>query len=202
MNAADPLQRMLQSAFDLWLADSPEARTECAALAGRSIAVELTDLRADLTLRPNAHGIAVTFEHAAAPDARIRATSSDLLRIVAARGAHGTPGRLHIEGDAEVAQRFRGMLRLVRFDPEERLAQLVGDVPAHQLGRLFRGVAAFGLETARTLGDMAGEYLHYENRALPTRAEVRGFVAAVDTLREDVDRAAARLDRVTPKAGA
>lgn len=193
MNAAEPLQRLLQAGFDAFLADSPEARAECAALAGRHVVVELTDLRTGLTLSPHAGGLAVSLEQRPEPDARIRATSSELLRLVSARGTRGAPGRLHIEGDAEVAQRFRGMLRLAHFEPEERLAQVIGDVPAHQLGRLFRGVAAFGLETARTVGDMAGEYLHFESRELPTRHEVERFVGAVDALRDDVERAEARL---------
>ena len=182
----------LQAAFDLWLQDSPEVRADCAPLAGRCIAVEATDLGTELCLRPHADGIAVTLEAAEAPDVRISATAADLLRMV--RGTGATAPHLVITGDAELAQRVRALFRRVRFDPDERLAALVGDVPAHQLGRAFRGVAAFGRETARALAGMAGEYLQYESRTLPTQSEVAAFVADVDALRDDVERAAAQLE--------
>lgn len=192
MNARDPVERLLQSAFDLWLADSPEARRACAALDGRCIAVELSDIRVSLSLLPGPDGLRVTLAECT-PDARIRATGPDLLRMLRAGGAKSAPGRLHIDGDAEVAQRFRDLFGLVRFEPEERLSRLIGDVPAHELGRLWRGIAAFGRDTLRAVGDMAGEYLHYEARTLPTRHEIEGFNRAVDTLRDDVARAEARL---------
>ena len=185
----------LQAAFDLWLRDSPEVRADCGALAGRCIAVEATDLGTELCLRPEVDGIAVTLEAAVAPDVRISAPAIDLLRMV--RGGGTSAPRLVITGDAELAQRVRALFRRVRFDPDERLAALVGDIPAHQLGRAFRGVAAFGRDTVRSLTEMAGEYLQYETRALPTKVEVATFVAEVDTLRDDVERAAVRLDRVS-----
>ena len=62
--------------------------------------------------------------------------------------AGGTPeavlqrGDVQIRGDAELAQKFRELALLLRPDVEEELSQVIGDVPAHQLGRFAR--AAFG----------------------------------------------------------
>src|SRR5205085_1358092 len=47
-------------------------------------------------------------------------------------------GGVAITGDAELAQKFRELARLLKPDLEEELSLLVGDVPAHQLGRLAR----------------------------------------------------------------
>src|SRR5690606_29254870 len=117
---------------------------------------EATDLDLELCLRPHADGVAVTLEHVEAPDVRVAATGAELLRMT--RGSRAAPPNLTITGDAELAQSVRTLFRRVRFDPTERLAAVIGDVPAHQLGRAFRGVAAFGRETAGALADMAGEY--------------------------------------------
>jgi ubiquinone biosynthesis accessory factor UbiJ len=194
MTAPAPVQRLLQAAFDFWMKDTPEVRADCAALAGRCIAVELTDLGTELCLRPRAAGIAVTLDTSDDPDVRIAATSGDLLRI--ARGTQTPPPRLVISGDAELAQSVRALFRRVRFDPDERLAALVGDVPAHQLGRAFRAVATFGRDSVNALTGMAGEYLQYEARTLPSKAEVETFVGAVDEVRDGVERAAARMESI------
>ncbi|MEX0899253.1 MAG: SCP2 sterol-binding domain-containing protein [Gammaproteobacteria bacterium] len=189
-----PVQRLLQAAFDFWIKDTPEVRVDCAALAGRCIAVELTDLDTELCLRPHEAGIAVTLAMSDDPDVRIAATSGDLLRMI--RGTQTPPPRLVITGDAELAQSVRALFRRVRFDPDERLAALIGDVPAHQLGRALRGIAAFGRESLNTLAGMTGEYLQYEARTLPTKAEVANFVDAVDEVRDGVERAAARFESI------
>ena len=188
---------LLQAAFEFWLADSPEVRAGFAALAGKRIVVEASDLDAAITLSPHADGVSVSAGADAVHDVRITATLSDLLRL--ARGAGGA--RLNVDGDAELAQTVRGLVRRVRIDPDERLARVVGDVPAHQLGRLVRGAALFGRDAARRLADMAAEYWQYEARALPTRAEVRAFVDDVDALRDAVERAAARFELASRRHG-
>lgn len=186
----------LQQAMDFWLADAPDARVRCAALAGRTVMVELTDIGARFYLQPHPDGIRVELEYEGAVDATLRARSLELLRLSRAEGSAGAAGRVQVEGDAEVARDMRALLRAVPFDPEERVARLLGDVPAHQLGRLLRGIAAISRDTLTTLGEMSAEYLHYESRQLPTRDEVAAFVAQVDAMRDDVDRAAARLGQI------
>lgn len=190
MTGVDPAQRLLQSAFEWWLADSPEVRAGFAALAGKRIVVAATDAGAALTLEPHGDGVAVRVGVDALYDVRVAGRISDLVRL--ARGGGGA--RVTVDGDAELAQSVRGLLRRVRIDPDERVARLVGDVPAHQLGRLLRAAAAFGRDSARALADMAGEYWQHETRMLPTRAEVQGFLDGVDELRDGVERAAARLE--------
>src|SRR5205823_7833663 len=41
-------------------------------------------------------------------------------------------GEVAISGDAELAQQFRELARLLRPDLEEEVSLLLGDVPAHQ----------------------------------------------------------------------
>ena len=49
----------------------------------------------------------------------------------------------------------------------------------------------------RTMSENIGEYLQEESRDVPTRYEVDRFNADVGTLRDDVERLAVRLDRLT-----
>ncbi len=190
------MRSLVQGALDLWLADAPEARARLTALAGKSIAVELTDLEIGFTLYPVADGCRVEVGATGSADARLSAASFDLLRLSRSRGATGAPGRIEMTGDAELAETVRDILRAVPFDPEERFARVVGDVPAHEAARAVRGLLAIGRRSADEAGRMLAEYLKYETRDLPTRDEVDGFVVDVDALSDAVARAAARLERV------
>ena len=100
---------------------------------------------------------------------------------------------VRIVGDAEVAGAFEKLLKHARPDLEEELARLVGDVPAHQVARAARGVVAWGKMAADSFARNVGEFLTEESRDVPPRAELEHFLAGVDRVREDADRAEARL---------
>jgi ubiquinone biosynthesis protein UbiJ len=101
-----------------------------------------------------------------------------------------------------VAEAFRELARLLRPDLEEELALVVGDVPAHQLGRLARLTAGFGRRAADTTLRNLAEYLGHERADLVPRQEGEQFLRGVDTLREGVDRLQARLDVLARRRGA
>jgi ubiquinone biosynthesis accessory factor UbiJ len=102
-------------------------------------------------------------------------------------------GAATVSGDAEVAARFRELLTLLKPDPEEELSLVVGDVPAHQLGRLARAAAQWGRRAADTAWRSSADYLAHERADLVPRREGEPFLRGVDALREDVDRLEARL---------
>jgi ubiquinone biosynthesis protein UbiJ len=105
-------------------------------------------------------------------------------------------GSLDLTGDAETAGQFQQLLSLAKLDLEEELSGIVGDVAAHRLGEIARGVSRWGRSARSTMGANIREYLQEESRDAPSRDEVDRFGAAVSTLRDDVDRIEARLNRL------
>jgi ubiquinone biosynthesis protein UbiJ len=103
-------------------------------------------------------------------------------------------GDVRIEGDAELAQKFRELALLLRPDLEEELSLVLGDVPAHQVGRLARALVGWTQKAATTTLHNVAEYLGHERQDLVPRSEADSFLRGVDSLREDVDRLAARID--------
>jgi ubiquinone biosynthesis protein UbiJ len=83
-------------------------------------------------------------------------------------------------------------------DPEEELSLVIGDVPAHQLGRLARGAFTWSRHAAATALQNIGEYLGHERADLVPRAEGEQFMAEAERLREDVDRLEARINQLSP----
>ena len=186
------LTTTLENILNRGLTRSVRARQLCAELSGRRIAVEAPGLA---RLRVGSTGSSLSIERGAGSvDAEI--IGGPLSLVVVSGGLSQAPlrrGDVEIRGDAEIAQKFQELLRLLSPDAEEELSLLVGDVPAHRIGRLARGALDWTLRAAATLLRDVGEYASHETRDLVPRQEGEQFLRAVDTLREDVDRIEARL---------
>jgi ubiquinone biosynthesis protein UbiJ len=105
-------------------------------------------------------------------------------------------GDVDLTGDAATAQRFQKLLGYAKPDVEEELSRVVGDVAAHRLAELGRGVRNWARAASTTMGNNVREYLQEESRDLPTRYEVDRFSSDLGVLRDDVERLAARLRRL------
>ncbi|HUA87795.1 MAG TPA: SCP2 sterol-binding domain-containing protein [Steroidobacteraceae bacterium] len=183
----------LEQLLNRGLPRSIRARQLCAELSGRTLAIEARDL-ARLLLRSN--GVTLELRHGTGPaDATLAGGAVSLVRLMGERARDPLQqGEVTLAGDTEVAQQFQELLKLLRPDAEEELSLLLGDVPAHQLGRLARGGLSFLERLGRTATQNAAEYLAHERRELVPRAEGEQFLRGVDAVREGVDRAAARLE--------
>jgi ubiquinone biosynthesis protein UbiJ len=195
------LNETLANLLNRGLPRSPRARQLCAELTGKSVAIVIRDI-AHFRVSSNGQTLGVSRD-AGPADATITGGPLSLLAL-AAESAQAVLQRrdVTISGDTEVAEAFRELARLLRPDLEEELALVVGDVPAHQLGRLARLTAGFGRRAADTTLRNLAEYLGHERADLVPRQEGEQFLRGVDTLREGVDRLQARLDVLARRRGA
>jgi len=102
----------------------------------------------------------------------------------------------HISGAADFAEALGFVFRNLRWDAEDDLSRLIGDVAAHRLMLGGKRFAAWHLEAAKRLALNVVEYLTEEDRSVPRRAEVVKFCAAVDSLRGDFVQVEERLERL------
>lgn len=195
------LAEALGNVLNRGLPRSPRARQLVAGLAGRSLALAVPAVTR-VRVSSDGHTLAVTRDDLPA-DATIEGGLASLLAFAAGGDpARAQQGGVHVDGDAEVAQRFRELLQRLRPDPEEELAQLVGDVPAHQLARLGGHLVRFGRGAAATGLRSLAEYLGHERGDLVSRSEGEQFLRGVDAVREHADRLEARLARLARQRGA
>jgi ubiquinone biosynthesis protein UbiJ len=172
---------------------SPRARQLCAQLKGRSLAIQVGEL-ARLHVASNGATLEVTSGEREA-EATIAGGPLSLLALAGtAPESVVQRGAVTISGDAQLAQQFRELAQLLRPDLEEDLAQVLGDVPAHQLGRLARLGAGWTRKAATTTLTNLAEYLGHERADLVPRNEGEQFLRGVDTVREGVERLEARLE--------
>ena len=177
---------------------SPRAQALAVALSGRSLAVEMTGA-GKVVVSSSGARIRIERDTGAPTDASLSAGPFSLLALAGGQSQALAQTGATISGDGEVAQQFSELLGLLRPDPEEELAQLVGDAPAYHLGRLARAAERFAQRAARTGVTNVAEYLAHERRDLVPKAEGRQLLDGVDALRDDVDRLEARLEHLAQR---
>jgi ubiquinone biosynthesis protein UbiJ len=85
-------------------------------------------------------------------------------------------------------------------DIEEGLSRWVGDIAAHQVGRMLRGVAGWGMRARETVTANVGEYLQEESRDLVAGAQMEAFAEGVEETRAAVERLEARVRALRDRA--
>jgi|SRR5579871_845547 len=129
----------------------------------------------------------------AAPIADATVDFGDLLR--ATLGPRGDEG-LTVEGDAELAQAISFVAAHLRWDAEEDLARVFGNVAARRIMRTAQSARALQRDSMERLADNVGEYLTEETRWLVGQTSLRAFAMDVETLNASLDRLSSRLDAV------
>jgi len=129
------------------------------------------------------------------PDATVHLELPTLIRIVLL-GDESARQQIRVERNAELAAALTGVLRGLRWDVEEDLSRVVGDLAARRLTRAGAALRDWHIEVASKLAASMVEYWTEERPLVMAREPVRDFVNAVDTLREDVDRLEKRIERL------
>lgn len=160
--------------------------------AGKSVQLTIGPVSSALVILEN--GSLALAGETNLPDATIRMTPSLLLRLMAKDEA--AQSLIHIEGDTQLATQLAKVLSHMRWDYEDDLSQLVGDVPANKLGQLGRKTASALKETSVNLAEMLSEYWQEEKPLIAKKRHVEQFNSSVDTLRADVERFEKRLNKL------
>ena len=196
----DPLEALLRPIAEVLnrnIAEITPARVIASQLEGKTVAIRVRDSALAMYFVFDQDVVTLTTEFNADPDVAITGSLVTLARMAGGAGAQAIrDGDIDLTGDAATAQRFQDLLDHAKPDVEEELSRVIGDVAAHQLAEFARGVGNWARGARSTMGDNIREYLQEERRDLPTRYEVEQFSQRVGELRDDVERIAARLNRL------
>lgn len=117
------------------------------------------------------------------------------MRLVA--GDAQAKSLIKIEGDMHLATEVSKVLQQMRWDIEEDISHVVGDIAAFKLGEVSQSMFAQAKKQTTDLADMVAEYWQEEKNVLAKKTHVTQFNDAVDTLRHDVERFEKRLEKLT-----
>jgi ubiquinone biosynthesis protein UbiJ len=197
MNPLEAALRPVASVLNRNIRETTPARELCSKLDGTVVAVRVrnTALAAWFLIHDDLLELRVDCDEE--PDVLISGSLLTLARMAGESGMEALrDGSLELSGNAHQAERFQRLLALAKPDIEEELSSVIGDVAAHRLGNLARGLGSWARDAQSTMGANIREYLQEESRDAPSRYEVDRFSDSVNTLRDDVDRMEARLDRL------
>lgn len=145
----------------------------------------------DLCLFVTATGEVAEASEGTAPDLTVRTSPFTALRLGA--GDLSVRADVRVEGDEAFARAVWHLATNLRWDAEEDLSRVFGDIVAHRMAASARQGLAAGRDAVERTGLALGEYLTEEGALSPPRQQIAAFTSDVDTARERADRLEARI---------
>lgn len=188
------LETLVNNALKL----DPGTLNQLADLQGSVIHIQCTSPLTDVYITPYAGGILLQGHQDEDADCKISGSAIALLRLVSAENKAEIllNEDLTITGDTELSQNLQAIVSNLDIDWEAKIAEFVGDIAAHEIGKQLRGLLKWGQHVTNSLVMDVDEYLHEEARSLPPRAELDSFYQSIEKLAMSTDRLAARIHRI------
>jgi len=201
MNTPNAFTAVIEDATNRLLRLDPETLRRLGDIQGKVICVRISAEEKEgpvFYFSPSEGGLQVRNEYDGKPDVTISGNLPAFLRLIAGDRAQGAfaNGEMQISGDLELGQRFQRVLKRIDIDWEEISSHYVGDVLAHKLGNLARGVRAWGRQAHETLRQDSREFLQEEVRLLPRTEHIEALLDEIDRFRSDVARLEKRIQRL------
>ncbi len=198
MDALETLLRPAARLLNRNIAETTPARELCAELAGTCAAIRVRNTNLTMYCAIDTNSVVLSRHATGDPEFAISGSLLTLARVAAGAGAEAIrDGSLELVGDAEKAAAFQKLLAFAKPDIEEELSGVIGDSAAHGLGTAARKLGRWARSARSTMAGNLREYLQEESRDVPSRYEVDRFTTQVHTLRDDVERLAARIERLS-----
>ena len=171
------------------------ARGELLPFSGKTVRFNMPPASANLTILEDG-GLAMAGETLHA-DASIYLSPSLALRLLAKDS--DAMSQVRIEGDTELAKTLAKVLQNIKWDYEEDLSKVIGDISANKVSAFAKNTAHEAKQQAVNFAEMAAEYWQEENPLIAKKRHVEDFVQKVDVLRDDVERLEKRLAKLLTK---
>lgn len=164
-------------------------------LSGKSLAIELAELKQSVTFIFSDRQVDVIGDWADKPDCTVKTRLATLpkLRDRQQLTALIRSGELEVEGDLQLVQQFSALMDLAELDPAEYLAPWIGDIAAQGISQFARrGFQAVRRDVQRKQSYLA-QTLTEEWRVAPGALELAWFAEEVDALSASCEALEARL---------
>ena len=187
-----PISAAAEALLNHLLDGQPWLRERFIPFSGRTARLDVFPV--SLTLVVGSNGALTRVDTDAQPDAVVRLSPLTLLRLAVRDEA--ARASVEADGDAAFAAVLGGVLRELRWDAEEDLSKLVGDIPARRLAQAGEAFFAWQRQAAMNLAQSAADFWIEEQPLLARKADVENWADAVDAVRDDVERVEKRLERL------
>lgn len=171
------------------------ARDALKRFAGRSARFEVAPFALSLTVLENGEVARAAAD--AVPSATVRLTPGLMLRLSA---RDETAWReVEAAGDAEFITTLNHLARNLRWDVEEDLSRVFGDVAAHRMAQTGRTLQRWGEQAIENTGRSFAEYWTEEQPLIAGANDLEEFNRAVDRLRDDAAGLEKRIENLSSR---
>lgn len=184
------LESPVAAALNRLLDSEPWARERLAPFCGETLELRAPPLPAiRFGIRPGGRLEAAEF----GGEAGVTVTVGAAALAALPRGLQEFVDAIEISGHPGLAAEVRVLLRHLRWDFEEDLARLVGDVAAHRLAGAARDLAAWQADGAKRLAESLVAYAAQEKRLVARREELAALAQALALLEAGIERLEQRV---------
>lgn len=192
------MKQLLEKAVNRYLALDPESSRRMTALQDKIVTIEIKGTPLTVQMIFNQGKIQLKWDDFSQADLTVRGTPLNLAHMSIARDQRHSffAEDVVLEGDMELAQEVLTFFDELEIDWEEYCSKWVGDIPAHQIGNIWRHVKRVGKKVRTTFASHLNEYVHEEADLFPPVEALQDFFHDIDTLRMDVDRLEAKFSEM------
>ena len=179
----------------------PASRAQLATLHNQVLLIDSTLPPLRLAIEPTGDGLVLHSLWNEQADTTLTGPLTSIVALAAdsqQRVSFSASG-VTVSGDLELLRKLSAILSELDVDWEAALANLVGDLPAHMVADAVRRAKIVGNEVSSRAKSALGEIAQEELKLNPAKNEFEQFAKAVRHIASDVDRAAARLNRIQIK---
>ena len=200
--------RVIASSFNMLTVQQPWAAERLARHAGKTIRVGLAGFSITLTI--DGQGRLEQSDVAVVPDVTLEIDPAKLSvsKLFDPADRQDIAEMVHISGQAALAQVVSDLARDLRPDPEDALAQWLGDLPARRIVKGVKGLFKTFSDSAHSMSRNTAEYLSEETDVLLGRPALNMFtdrqaraIQRMDSLEARFSLLEARLKRLDLRKG-
>ncbi|MFT7300091.1 MAG: ubiquinone biosynthesis protein UbiJ [Porticoccus sp.] len=191
----------VETAINKALEYDPATQNAIGGLAGKVLAIECTLPPLTFYAIHSEKDITFMVQYEGEPDTTLRGSALSLASLATDgqdRVSFFDTG-VEVSGDHDLLRQINRILKNLDVDWEAALAQLIGDIPAHLVGEALRSSTNWQQHVAERASTAAAEFSQEEIRITPSRSEVDNFNTEVKHITNDVDRLAARINKLNVK---
>lgn len=190
----------LQKAINCYLALDPESKQHLQALDGKVVTIHLLGMNFIFQLIFVEGKVQLQMGESLKANTVIKGTPLRLLQMAFSEDRKSFfADDVSIQGNLDLAQQVIDLFDHLEIDWEEKASDWIGDVPAHQLGRIGLKLKAWSKKTRQIIMQNVNEYVHEEVDVFPPKEALTDFFQDVDILRMDVDRLEVKARQIQEK---
>lgn len=173
------------------LAQADWARVKLVPFAGRTARLAMPPFQLDLAIRADGYLEATAGSE---PDVVMTLPADTPLRAL--QGKEKIIEAARVEGNAHLATELSFVLRNLRWDAEEDLSRVVGDIAAHRIVQGANAFAGWQRQAARNLAENVAEYVVEEKALVPRPDELASFGTELASLCDTLSQLEKRVDKL------